>query len=279
MLHTYYDNTLLSTATAFFFEHARKLFIITNWHVVTGRHFLDKSVLSKGHLPGRCPTKIVLRLGKRVESGEDAYVVDWFELEVELFDNDQPIWHEHPTLEHRCDVVAIGTNLSADDSEYIHRAVNRISNTAIPLAPGVPIFILGYPIGISVSSGLAIWKSGFVASEPELPISFGAEADNSNHGGQDHCLPAFFVDSATRRGMSGSAVIGVHTGMWDPNDPHSRERLGPKHILGTAYEFLGCYSARVQSSELEAGLGICWRKDVIEEICAARTTATNPHIV
>ena len=278
-VHTYYDNASIGTATAFFYEHAGRIFVITNWHVVSGRHFLDKSILSESGLVTSCPSKIVLRLGQRVKRGEDAYSVEWREHAVDLFDGDQPIWHEHPTLGHCCDVVAIRTNLHADDSEFLHRPVNRISDISIPLEPGVTIFILGYPIGISVASGLAIWKSGYVASEPEVPIYVGAAESKHDGAGKDQSLPAFFVDSATRQGMSGSAVIGVHTGMWDPNNPHSREGLGPDHILGTAYEFIGCYSARVLSSELEAGLGICWPKDVIEEICETRTTATNPHIV
>lgn len=175
--------------------------------------------------------------------------------------------------------MAIGTHLPVAGSKYIHRPVNQISEITIPLTPGVTVFILGYPIGLSVASGLAIWKSGFVASEPEIPISYEAVAGNDDGSEQGHLLPAFFVDSATRQGMSGSPVIGVHTGMWDPNDPHSGVVPGPDHILGEGNEFLGCYSGRVMSSELEAGLGICWRKDVIEHICASRATATNPHIV
>lgn len=277
-VHTYYDNVPLGTATAFFYEHAGRIFIVTNWHVVSGRHFLDKSVLSESRLVTSCPSKIVLRLGQSIKHAEDAYSVEWREHSVDLFDGGQPIWYEHPTLGHRCDVVAIRTTLRADDSEYVHRPVNHISDISLPLEPGVTIFILGYPIGISVASGLAIWKSGYVASEPEIPIYVRAVESNDDGGREDQRLPAFFVDSATRQGMSGSAVIGVHTGMWDPNDPHSRERLGPDHILGTAYEFLGCYSARVKSNELEAGLGICWPKSLIEEICATLTAATNPHI-
>ena len=96
-VHGYYDNAPLGTATAFFYEHAGRIFIITNWHVVTGRHFLTKSILSENRSLGSCPSKIVLRPGRTCRThGEGAHVVGWREHAVELFDGDQPIWHEHP---------------------------------------------------------------------------------------------------------------------------------------------------------------------------------------
>lgn len=139
--------------------------------------------------------------------------------------------------------------------------------------------------GVTVEHGLAHRRTGVevvsagddLVTDTDLEI-FGGCVDRFGPSVEEQAGLDLGVDSATRRGMSGSAVIGVHTGTWDPKDPHSPERLGLNHIVGTAYEFIGCYSARVESSELEAGLGVCWRKEVIEETCAARATATNPHI-
>ena len=86
--------------------------------------------------------------------------------------------------------------------------------------------------------------------------------------------------------MSGAPVVAQYTGTWDRTDPYKTPMLedGPQSnldnlIVGdTESEFIGCYSGRIQSPELDAGLGICWRKDVIEEICAARQPAEHPHI-
>ncbi|WP_419923406.1 hypothetical protein [Candidatus Poriferisodalis sp.] len=49
-----------------------------------------------------------------------------------------------------------------------------------------------------------------------------------------------------------------------PPHQHRQPKPTTAKIGDTASEFIGCYSGRVQSCELDAGLGICWRRDVIE---------------
>jgi len=44
-----------------------------------------------------------------------------------------------------------------------------------------------------------------------------------------HTLPAFFIDSLTREGMSGSPVFASHTGNWNIKDPYqSLDPGGPE---------------------------------------------------
>ena len=123
-----------------------------------------------------------------------------------------------------------------------------------------------------------MWKSGYIASEPFYDVTIGGNL--SSVGGLEGGLtiPAFFIDSQTRSGMSGSPVFASYTGPWDPQEPYgplkfdepgfwnrSDVRLG-----GTGREFVGCYSGRVPDRENGAALGLCWRKDVIDLICSSR---------
>ena len=46
-----------------------------------------------------------------------------------------------------------------------------------------------------------IWKRGSIASEPEIPIDG---------------KPMFYIDTATRQGMSGAPVFAQTSGFWGP---------------------------------------------------------------
>ena len=285
-IDTYYEASPLGHATGFFVEYEGSWFIITNGHVVTGRHFLNGRILSDSNALESCPT----RLRAHVVGYDETVPGGWYQPEVlwlDLFKDGQPIWYVHPKLGHRCDVIAIDIDWPTRQSRLWHRAINRVSDVRIPVEPGIPVFVLGYLRGIEVKLGMPIWKSGYIASEPFFPISLEEDPAKANEKGPLDGLPAFFVDSQTRPGMSGAPVVAQYTGTWDLTDPYKTPSLeGPRpsnvdHLVlgGTATEFVGCYSARVQSSDLDAGLGICWRKEAIEEICAARQRATNPHIL
>lgn len=274
----FYTDRPLSIATAFLYAHDRHSYLITNWHVVTGRDPRDQSILHESHHLSACPTGLMLRMVENASEAEGGPMVASVQGHlIELFNEGRPVWYEHPEYGHNCDVVAIELK-AAILNKSIHLAVNRISEDRIPLMPGETVFILGYPIGIGTTGGLPIWKSGYVASEPEIPIKMPLKTTAAESTINTQQMPAFYVDSATRQGMSGGPIIAKHTGIWDPSDPYGNTDFGDDHVFGTSAEFLGCYSGRVHSPELEAGLGICWRKDVIEDICSARVHAPNPHI-
>lgn len=115
--------------------------------------------------------------------------------------------------------------------------INEMPNYSGTVPIGIEAFILGYPFGIGVST-LPIWKRASVASEPSVKISG---------------KPCFYVDTASRPGMSGSPVILRH-----------RMAIGPPTT------FIGVYSGRIGSEdELQAQLGIVWRAEVIDQIITA----------
>lgn len=266
------DRGPLTSATAFFVEYEGDWFLITNGHVVTGLHAFTGEPLP-GVSGDRIPRRLRLRLPKHTEfEDRDQYLRTWYA--CDLYEEEEPTWYVHPTLGHRCDVVARELNWPKGEKRRWHPAINRVSEDRVPVEPGVTVFILGYPKGISIKLGMPIWKSGYVASEPYFPINVEDDPESTRLTGPLEGLPAFFIDSQTRPGMSGSPIIAQYTGTWDRADPYKtptlddglRTNLDDVVFGGTAMEFIGCYSGRIESTELEAGLGICWRKDVIEEI-------------
>lgn len=284
-IQMYDQQGLLSTGTAFYYELAGEWFLVTNWHNFSGRHFLTGEPLTES---GRFPTYIKAKLSKYTAGGSAHSPTPFRTVaqRVEIYENYEPIWFEHPNLRHSCDVVALPMDRPPDCPPFMHNAANLISSLRIPVHPGCAVYIIGFPRSISVGFGLPLWKSGYIASEPHYDVTI--DGSISDVGGLQGgtTLPAFFLDSLTREGMSGSPVFASYTGNWDSSDPYAKwDPDEPEFftrsdiMLGTeAKEFVGCYSARVGSSEEQAALGLCWRENVIEHICANKAIGNNPHI-
>ena len=271
-----YRDEFRSVATGFFYEYADQLYLVTNWHVVAGRDFISGQILGNSGLIEECPTTLELDLIESIpHEGQSLITMRKSRTRFELYREGSPVWFEHPAGRNMCDVVAIGIGPGSLE-RFLHLPVNKVDEDPIPWRPGDTVFILGYPVGIDTSGGLPIWKSGYVASEPELPISL---TKSGNTGLPEVIkLSAFYIDSATRPGMSGGPVIAKVSGLWDSEDPFGDHDIRDETVFGTGAEFVGCYSGRVQTSALEAGLGICWQRQVLDEICAAKVPGSNPHI-
>jgi hypothetical protein len=276
---------VISTGSAFYFEASNgNLFLVTNWHNISGRHYLTKKLLSKD---ARYPTCIKIKTCSRNLNGAmlpgDSFTT--VASKYEIYRDEIPLWLEHPTLGSLCDVVALPIQRSPNCPPNMHVASNRISTMRIPVRPGTTVFVIGFPRAISVGFGLPLWKSGYIASEPFYDVTIGGEISEVGGMTGGHTLPAFFIDSLTREGMSGSPVFASHTGNWNIKDPYqSLDPGGPEFwqsdeiVLGeTGIEFVGCYSGRIGNQEEGAALGLCWRSDVIEKICTTGLPAANPH--
>ena len=276
---------VLSSASAFFFETDGDWFLITNWHVVSGRDFMTREPLSK-------PFAEVVSLTAKLasydigERQEGTFAI--MPQNIQLYQGEQPIWFEHPKLGPSCDVIAIPMNKPDTCPKFMHNAANRISKDNIPIEPGRTVFVIGFPCAISIGFGLPLWKSGYIASEPHYDVNLGGKL--RDYGGLERGIniPAFFVDAQTRSGMSGSPIFTRFHGSWDTQDPYrsvnpdepgfwNRNDVAIFGSEGTM--FVGCYSGRVGRVESEATLGLCWRADVIETICRGRKPGKNPHII
>lgn len=115
---------------------------------------------------------------------------------------------------------------------------------------GADVFVLGYPFDFG-ARGYPIWKRGSIASEPDV---------------LDATPPVILIDSASRKGMSGSPVIRRS---WNS---HSMTN-GPTIVSGGAKtRFIGVYSGRMATSDSnDPQLGLTWPTAFVEEIVAGRT--------
>lgn len=275
----YDDQGLISTGTAFFYSINNDWFLITNWHNISGKHFITKQPLSNSRFPTYLKAKI------------SSYVFDQngfipFAQKIDIYKEYQPVWYQHPNLGSDCDVIAIPLNKPLFCPEFMHNAANLISSIKIPVKPGNTAFIIGFPKSLSIGFGLPLWKSGYIASEPYYPVTIGGEVSEIGGLKNGKELPAFYIDSQTREGMSGSPVFASYIGNWDLNDPY--EPINPNDpnfyqrddvALGeNRMEFVGCYSGRIGLAEEGAALGLCWTVDTINEICNSKVIGDHPHV-
>ena len=278
------DERILSSASGFFVETEGMWFLITNWHVVSGRHFLNRKPLFKPFIE---PFSLTAKLSSYAVGDRESGMFGIAPHRIPLYRREQPVWFEHPKFGAFCDVVAIPTERPETCPDFMHNAANRISGVNIPVEPGCTVFVIGFPHALSVGFGLPLWKSGYIASEPHYNVDLSGKL--SDHGGLRGGIrvPAFFIDSQTRAGMSGSPVFARYQGPWDMRDPYrkvdpdepgfwKRDDVALWGSQGT--QFVGCYSGRVGAIENEAALGLCWRTDVIETICHGKKPGNNPHI-
>jgi hypothetical protein len=285
-LYMYDEYGVISTGSAFFYESDDdELFLVTNWHNLSGRHFISKKLISRD---ARSPTfikaKLCSHIGYETSLPDGSFTT--LAQRFEIYNEGVPMWFEHPILGSLCDVVALPMVRPKSCPPNMHVAANRISTVRIPVKPGCAVFILGFPRSISVGFGLPIWKSGYIASEPYYDVTIGGKISEIGGMNEGYTIPAFFIDSLTREGMSGSPIFAAFTGNWDTENPYkdidpedpsfwnsSSIALG-EHRL----EFVGCYSGRNGSEEEGAALGLCWRKDVIAQICTSKILAPDPHL-
>lgn len=246
------DRTKLAGGTGFFYEYGQELYMITNWHLLTGRHPETHQVLADH---GGVPNKVGLDIGVSIDKGpkdKDAFI--WDGIIVDLWDkNRNPKWFEHPDHGSDVDVVALPFPYEREEG---YRLFPITDASFKPFAPqiGLEAFILGYPLGIAEPGGLPVWKRATIATEPR---------------GKIKGLPKVYVDTKTREGMSGAPVIVQYRGFYQ----HNPETPGvdPDDYWGVARDFWGIYSGRLGEDEFRAQLGIVWKKTVIEEIIEGKT--------
>jgi len=257
-LDLYFNNTYVTSGTAFVYRFAKKYGLITNWHVLTG---VNPNTNKNIDPHGARPNRIEFYLNVFTE------LYGQFEIKqftAELLPDEQPIWfqtlHGSPPIdlalieldtiierfgeiEDRIGHLQGGQMLVSLDEEknpkFAYHAYPRI---------GAEVFILGFPKGIGQGS-FPIWKRGSIATEPLYGI------------GTRQGAPVILVDALTRDGMSGSPVLyfGSEDIVGDYG-PGSRDMSMP-HIVGV-------YAGRdgVTKDENDMNLGRVWKIEVLDSL-------------
>jgi hypothetical protein len=229
-----FQGTPVGCGTGFVITHKGVNYLITNWHVVTGRHPDTGQPVSNTGAANPDTIRIWYHAANCLGS--------WLPKTERLLDpiTQAPRWREHPRGR-EIDVVALP--LTQHQDVQIYPLKLSLAKTDLGVSPSEPVSIIGFPFGIAVAGKFPIWKTGHVASDIEL-----------DYEGK----PVFLIDATTRPGMSGSPVVAKGTGI-----RRSRSGGGGGWMLRGAVRFLGVYSGRIRD---QSDVGRVWKPEVLDSI-------------
>lgn len=237
-------DAVLSSGTGFIYKRRDSHFLITAWHNVSGRSPLTGACLSETlAVPDAVST--LFRSHTKPGVSHREMISLYRDTEMTL-----PSWYEHPQHGSAVDVVAVPlpADLSTkyrlfpiNDLDFDHDRREEVADDA---------FVVGYPFSETPYLQLPIWKQASIASEPSVNIDQ---------------LPKMLIDTATRPGLSGSPTIMQRTGLHPGKDGIASDDT----IIGRIRNFIGVYSGRVGTGEVNAQLGVVWKVVVLDEIIDA----------
>lgn len=254
-LHIYYDQEILGHATGFIWKNLNSYYVISNWHVFSGR---DPNTNQPKHRDGALPNRIVALCHARNSIGSIVPV------SIKLTSDDgSSSWLEHGSYGREIDVEALPF---IENSPHIRGLVGTPPVSIVPINTlpqhmdakieiGQDVFVIGFPLGLKQQANFPIWKRASIASEIDLDYND---------------LPSLLIDTATREGMSGAPVIWRTYG-------HYRSHHTTMQVTGGAVsQFIGLYSGRNIAKNLsEAQLGIVWRPECISDIIEQGVPGSN----
>jgi hypothetical protein len=255
-VYLYNGSREISQGTGFFFanmkadgsDKAETVFLVTNYHVVTGHGPRENKPRSGDRI----------RFALHVDPDDLENVRT---LELPLYDiHDDPIWAASESSP-GADVVLVPLPPKAYEG-VIKLFVFTEAHTRgdIKIRPTSGATLLGYPFGFYDKKHLLpIWKTGHVASEPE--VDFEGE-------------PTFLVDVSAFPGMSGSPVLAVANGVYETEDGAMRsgrilKLLGIFSAMPVIRESRpdpSGYSSETVTTEVSLQLGYVWKASLIADI-------------
>lgn len=238
-LETKCRGNTLSNATGFLWLVKDKHYLVTNWHVITGKNQENNMCL---HAKGGLPDTLTVYFQK-LDVKQGHITVD-----IELFENNDPAWIEHMKYGQDVDIAAIEIDVpEMNVANYI--ALNALPEVSLKQRVGLSAYIIGFPFGYQ-HLGFPVWKKASFATEPYLSKLI--PSDN------------MLVDSASRPGMSGSPVIQREHGEVELEDG----RFGRGRGNGDGFSRLvGVYSGRCHTNDPnDAQLGRVWPIELVREM-------------
>lgn len=245
------SGNIISHSTGFYWSHKGKSYLVTNWHVISGRNIFTGELISEhGFIP-----KNINYFGVSYAISDGTLSFHRSRFSIELSDEMVEAFKHPPKVgEQEIDIAIIqihpetvfGQNNSASGfagADIATCYLNEAAAQRIVTRAGDDCFILGYPLQNYEGLCLPIWKRGAISSDTNIGV-----------GGR----PIFLVDSATTPAMSGSPVVRKVGGL-----PRDNTELGAIEEFA-AFEVIGIYAGRLQSRELAAtNIGYAWYKTLI----------------
>lgn len=231
----------LGAASGFFWRHDQDIYLISNWHVFSGRSPRTGQPIDSKN--GVVPNMLMVKCIPKSNLNKEVI------LKLPLEEDGNPNWVQHRTYGQKVDLAALNISQFMNRHREIWSSplpINEIPDAEqMTTDAGSDVFILGYPLGITKTGLFPVWKRASIATEFDLSVD---------------CLPSFLVDTATREGMSGSPVIIRSFGGYT-------RKGGSVTVSHEVFsEFIGVYSGRHVGGIDEAQLGIIWKKVLIPEI-------------
>jgi len=244
----------LKSASGFVIEAGNQHFLITNWHVVTGRSIDTPDFHEPDGEPYTLQTSIHIVGGE----GEHSFPLSWGvwkRLTLQLYgDNVEPAWIEGLANKQNqpiADIVALPFALDLNLASLVSKNFLRSDSdtsywskiSAIPVSaidtemeygPPDTVHTIGYPLdwapGGPGKSSTAFWRTSTIASEINK-----IDLPQAN---------VFFIDPCALEGMTGSPVVGMKSG----------------HV-----KLLGVYSDNA-TTESGANAGMVWDASLVKEL-------------
>jgi hypothetical protein len=246
-------DTRISHGTGFFWHRCGIDYVVTNWHVLSGRNPFTGEMLSVSN--GFIPDRIRVH-GWKVSSHGNTLSLLRTGWTAELGDEGADIMKEPPMVRGKVvDIAAIPVppgfviekDLDAAGQAKFGRLdprVNMMTEDKIVSQAGDECMIVGYPLITYTGLYLPIWKRGSLATDTNMSV------DDS---------PAFLIDAATSSAMSGSPIFRRVSGVL------TKEGDGTVSET-TGYQFVGVYAGRLESAELErVNVGYGWFGNHVDE--------------
>ena len=244
------EGKVFTHGTAFAFRTENSVYLVTAWHVVSGRDFFTRKLNRQGLIPA----KFRIYIPSFRQSGE-TLTVGSNPFELNLTDQALKILNSPPEpfgfpVDVAVAKLPVGIN---KNGSFISKGLNDFSwgfaprvGTPISSMIGADIFVLGYPLGTYEELKTPLWKRGSLASEPSFRIS--------PEG-------AFLIDVNSAGGMSGGPILRRVTTLTVNNTDDS--------VIQECYDemIVGVYSGRALSaSESSFVLGYGWPIDMVHKI-------------
>jgi len=184
----YHDTTFLGSGTGFIIKPKDTYYILTNRHNFTMQNVWNDAWINDLKL---APNRI--EIDYRIKSDYRKIIT----IEEKLFDKDGQ--RRFKTMSYKngqkIDVTILPISNIVDEMKIYSLNLSKYVKP-FKLRPYHFLSVVGYPSGMSSRHGLPIWKTGFIASEPDL---------------DQQSLPIIWMDIETDgiAGMSGSPVYYI----------------------------------------------------------------------
>lgn len=226
------EPTTLSTASGFFFIHEGKIYLITNRHVV-----IDER---EDYFPD------TIRIFIHNNSADISQIRA---INLDLYEEDSPIWLEHENTDVDVIAIDISTLLNLPEDIIHFWQARDIPDPSNYLDFGVNCLVIGYPLGFyDLVNNLPVTRNGSIASQ--YGVAFSGK-------------PFFLIDGNFHPGTSGGPVL----------IPRTAPRIAGngESSLGVAiHTFLGVHSAGYEVENVDLGLGVVWYSSLIIDIIERR---------